>query len=210
MAPQEDRRQGQGWGRAWLLSLSLYIPQAWLGAGGGGAQSSFLVLSSVGKRHPERELCGSQVEAGQWSRGSTECRRQREVSPLPFGSPVNEATSESPQLTVNGDNLSCLPQLTHWGCYLFSIGGFAWAQGQGEETVVNPGFLEAPKEHGPRRKGPVGYRWHLHSPLNLRVCRSRCTDLDHGPWCWKQVLWVQRSGSLFRMSRCGHPGLTPA
>lgn len=93
------RTGGRGKGGAGLgfcrLSLSLYIPQAWLGAGGGG-QSSFLVLSSVGKRHPERELCGSQVEAGQWSRGSTECRRQREVSPLPFGSPVNEATSVSP------------------------------------------------------------------------------------------------------------------
>lgn len=69
------RTGGRGRGGAGLgfcsLSLSLYIPQAWLrpGAGGGG-QSSFLVLSSVGKRHPERELCGSQVEAGQWSRGS--------------------------------------------------------------------------------------------------------------------------------------------
>lgn len=95
----------------------------------GGGAFSFLVLSSVGKRHPERELCGSRVKAGQWSRGSTECRRQRDVSPLPFGSPVNEVTSESPRLTVNGDNLSCLPQLTHWGYHLFSSGGFAWAQG---------------------------------------------------------------------------------
>lgn len=34
---------------------------------------------------------------------------------------------------------------------------------------MNPSFLEAPEGHGPRRKSPAGYPWHLQSPLTLGV-----------------------------------------
>lgn len=188
------------------LSLSQSAPKAWPGGRGRGQFSCSLVLSSVRRRCPDRNLTldreprlGMERGGGMVGRGRQESRGKHPFQLL--GSLVKGGGFRSLQLTFNGDRFAQVgPSQTDSLLFPFlSELRPPAGSGSGGKAVLNPGSSGG-MGCGPGGRALQGFP----QLLSSRSSEQLWWGLLDRPGSERLVLWVQIC--LFMVPHHQHPG----